>query len=67
MKESFEQMKALAFDPFAALAAAPAARAGRATFDAEHARAIANGAWAECEGCCDPGPDRFPEDVRAVG
>lgn len=68
MNDLFERLQALALDPFAQQRTRPL---DDVLIDAQRALAagpsqVANGPWAQCEGCCDPGPDEFPEQNLAL-
>lgn len=61
MNQDFERARAFPCNPFEQQLAA---RARREPFESPLLAAwmIANGDFSNCDCCCDPGPDRFPDD-----
>lgn len=72
MEQYFEELKAMALDPFSQQLVlrrvGPRKLAAHDAGASPHAaQVIANGPWAQSECCCDPGPDEFPEiEARAA-
>lgn len=61
MATDYDRLKQAALNPFST---SPALGAAELALGHEP-DTIANGAWWMCEGCCDPGPDEFPEVASA--
>jgi hypothetical protein len=59
MNAHIDLLRSAALDPFCV---APVHVGPMPDIDAAGPEAVANGTWWMCEGCCDPGPDEFPED-----